>query len=515
MTYSLTPISATFLRFFAVAALLTAAFLSPAGLSFVPLAVMALFLIQWRRRFSGLTGVAAVYLTYYSVVIFMAGVFNHAAGFALGLPLLYLLDHTLRTSSYSSDFQAGRQGRSLTPVGVTFFVSTPVLLALGLALNNAALVFASTAALVYLGAVGVYTLRNLSLKPVEAEAVRPHILAGKTEQITVQLLSKAEAGGRFRLFSPFGWVAPEPREMSLTEKTINVQIAVSPQLAGPQQIVLTGSCWDKWGLTQVDFEIEPIFPVIIPRARYAAWLAKKYLAGSNSGILAGSSEALKPLFGIRCGLEYYGNRPYQPGDSLGNIDWKRSLKYNELVSREYVESRNQPVLLLINLLANGIEEADRLAFDIVSAAINLAVEGIPASIAAYDGEKVVAITDTLGPFRLVSRALNLLEWIRIVPVPARYLNPPDLLKVKSNLFRLRLIPGQAARVLEELMQVEYANLRRAAADSMASKALDEGLLRIGRPCRVAVISGRNHDAEALSYLAFSMTEDKRVDMITI
>jgi hypothetical protein len=334
------------------------------------------------------------------------------------------------------------------------------------------------------------------------------------ERVKISLLSKAPAGGRFRLFSPYAWVVLDPHEITLTRGIINLQAAIKPLLAGPQQIILKGYCLDRWGLTCVDFEIEPVLPIVIPRARYASWLAKKYLSGSNPGTLPVStgSRAVKPLFGMRQGLEYYGSHSYQPGDSLKKIDWKRSLKYSELVSREYIESRGQPVLMLINLLAGGAEQADKLSYDVVISAMNLAVEGIPASIAAYDEEKIVSITGQLSSHELVSSALLLLERIRISPVPERYLKPPDLLNIKANLSRLRLIPGQAARVLVELLQMEAASLKRIAVDSTATNALMQGLARSGRQGMVMVISGRNHDAEALSYLVLEMAKDSRLVM---
>jgi hypothetical protein len=316
------------------------------------------------------------------------------------------------------------------------------------------------------------------------------------------------------LFSSCDWVVLDSSPLALVYGTNTIQLTVKPTFSGPQRILLGGYCLDRWGLSRVDFEIEPAAPVIIPRAHYAAWLAKKFLAGSYPGISTGI-KAFKFLPEMGHGLEYYGSRLYQSGDSLKNIDWKHSLKHDELISREFIEPQGQPVLMLINLVAGGTEQADRLALDIISGAISLAVEKLPASIAAYNGETVVTVTGMLSSAKLVSCALDLIERIRVIPFPARYLNPPDLAKMKSNLARLRLLPGQAARTLEELMQVEYANLHRAAVGSVATEALMKGLARTGRPCTVAVISGRNHDAEALSYLTLSIAKDKRIAITAI
>ena len=77
---------------------------------------------------------------------------------------------------------------------------------------------------------------------------------------------------------------------------------------------------------------------------------------------------------------------YQPGDNLKNIDWKHSVKYNELVTREFFEIQGQPVILLINLVAGDTEETDKLAYNIIVAALSLAQDGIPAALAAYDDQ---------------------------------------------------------------------------------------------------------------------------------
>jgi len=37
------------------------------------------------------------------------------------------------------------------------------------------------------------------------------------------------------------------------------------------------------GLTRTTFEIEPLTLNVIPRARYADWLANKYLSGTKPG----------------------------------------------------------------------------------------------------------------------------------------------------------------------------------------------------------------------------------------
>ncbi|GAI15654.1 unnamed protein product, partial [marine sediment metagenome] len=93
-----------------------------------------------------------------------------------------------------------------------------------------------------------------------------------------------------------------------------------------------------------------------------AWLAKRYLAETKPGVLPliSNISALRPIHGLRRGVEYYGSQLYQPGDSLKSIDWKHSVKYNELISKEFTELHGQPAIILINLAVGNAEEADKL-----------------------------------------------------------------------------------------------------------------------------------------------------------
>jgi uncharacterized protein (DUF58 family) len=168
------------------------------------------------------------------------------------------------------------------------------------------------------------------------------------------------------LKSPYPWFRDAPNAfIPLDVGEIRIEAAVTPPLAGPAEIKLDACVIDPWGLSQIRFEISPVKLVVIPRARYADFLARKYLSGSKTGRLPLVSNvgAVRSLYGLRQGIEFYGNRMYQPGDNLKNIDWKHSVKYNELVTREFFEIQGQPVILLINLVAGDAEETDKLAYN--------------------------------------------------------------------------------------------------------------------------------------------------------
>ena len=89
------------------------------------------------------------------------------------------------------------------------------------------------------------------------------------------------------------------------------------------------------------------------------------------------------------GKEYFASRNYLPGDPLKNIDWKHTLKLNELIVKEYIETGGQAAVLAVNLSVNSAEEADKIALNLITAALTFAQEAIPAALAVYNHQKVV------------------------------------------------------------------------------------------------------------------------------
>ncbi len=200
------------------------------------------------------------------------------------------------------------------------------------------------------------------------------------------------------------------------------------------------------------------------------------MAGTRSGNLPllANVGLIKPLHGWRRGVEYYGSRLYQPGDSLKNIDWKHSLQHRELTAKEFAESGGRPAVVLVNLVAGDAEEADKLAYAIVSTALSLAREGIPAALATYAQDQVKLTTTALGPEKLLSASLQTARELVTVAKTTRYLSPPNVTRLRANIRRLGSVQSQAATVLTELMKVEYDTLRQTSLKSAARRGAGPG-----------------------------------------
>jgi hypothetical protein len=189
---------------------------------------------------------------------------------------------------------------------------------------------------------------------------------------------------------------------------------------------------------------------------------------------------------------------YQPGDNLRNIDWKHSVKYNELVTREFFEIQGQPVILLINLVAGDPEETDRLAYNIIVAALSLAQDGIPTTLAAYNDQDVILSTPSLAAQELAVRALEIVKEIVTRENTAKSLNPPDVARLRANIRRLSAAESTSAAALLELLQIELKNLSHNARSNPCTVALNEVMLKANQQSTILVISNQNHDAEALA-----------------
>ncbi|MFC2004382.1 DUF58 domain-containing protein [Chloroflexota bacterium] len=331
------------------------------------------------------------------------------------------------------------------------------------------------------------------------------MVAGSKDQLHIGLTVKTDVGGLLFVESPYEWLKVSPNVMSLKENKLVAEVSLSPALSGPLLIKLEAKAIDCWGLMQIKFKLEPIHLYVIPRARYAAWLAKRYLAETKPGTLPLMSniEAIKPIYGLRRGVEYYGSQLYQPGDSLKNIDWKHSLKYNELITKEFAEFHGRSAIILINLAAGDAEEADKLGYKIIMTAISLAQENIPAALAAYNHEEVRLTTAILQPHQLVVRSLQVAQEMVAFINPVKYLSPPDVTRLKANISRIQFVESKASKVLTQLLQLEYKNLSNNARLNPATKALAEVFTKVDKQSNIVIISHRNHDSEALAYTTFS------------
>ncbi|MDP2920193.1 MAG: DUF58 domain-containing protein [Dehalococcoidia bacterium] len=492
------------LKLYVAAVFIFTAVVSPLALSFIPVLLALAYLFVWWRPPSVNANLVADLFAFFAISLLLSQVIPVYFAVLASVPLLVLVTRDLEVTAETLPSPVSNGHRSLTKLGAGMLMIGVLTLLVGVLLNSQVLMASAGAATLYFLALHAIVMMRIPGKPVDVDPVHERIVAGTRETLYINMLSKTKLGGNLVLKSPYEWLTIQPDVIPLTDERFDVEVTITPPLSGPSSIMLEARVLDRWGLTSTRFELAPITLHVIPRARYAEWLAKRYLTESHMGMLPLISTlgAIRPLYGLRIGVEYYGSQLYQPGDSLKNIDWKHSIKYNKLISKEFAEFRGQPAIMLVNLAVGNAEEADKQAYNVVVAALSLSKEQIPTAIAAYDQDDVEFVTSTMPPSKLVARALEVIPQIKIIGKPVKYLGRPDIMRLRANIQRLQYVDSPPARVLAELLRVEYASLKGHARLSPATRALTLAFERTGTPqSTVVVISLLNHDTEAVLFIA--------------
>jgi len=488
------------LRGYAVLALVAAAVFSRLPLSFVPLFLLAGYFFLWLWPIRPSLKLFADYFLFFALTVLYSLVIGPWFAVLPSLPVIALLNRDLQEAAKVQYYHETKNSLIPTRAGIALPLAASLALVVSLLLGDMSILLASSVSLLYLAVMGVMLLRRMPLYPVECVQVQCRMTAGSEDWIRLDITGNTKIGGVLFLLSPYDWLKINPGVLFLKAAKLDVKAHISPRLAGPAAIKLNGYATDRWGLIQVRFSLEPVLLYVIPRARYAEWLARKYLGETKAGpvILSSSLLAAGTVYGLRKGMEYFGNRPYQPGDSLRNVDWKSSIKHRELISKEFVEFHGQSVITLINLAVGDEEEADKLSFWIIVTALTLAQENVPAVLATYDHEKVRVVSPLMHGRRLVVHSLEIAKGMVSYISPVKYLNPPDVARLRADIGRLSLAESEASRKLAALLQMELDNYCRDSAGNPATAALLAAFSKSDSGSNILTISHRNHDAIALA-----------------
>jgi hypothetical protein len=427
----------------------------------------------------------------------------------LSLPLLVLLDADLRGLAALHVFEGGSFRRRPTRTLIGVASAAVVFLIIAGALGKTGIMIACAFLGGYVAFLLMRVLRATPVIPIEASIVEHRVVADNGIDFSVHLESRSSVAQWLCLVSPHAWVRLSPARMALGDGESELHVSLIPPLSGPSTVRLTGLILDRWGLLQQEIELDIARLRVIPRATYAAWLARKYLAESGTG--GSVSTALSQITSRRWmvsrgGIEYYGNRLYQPGDPMHSIDWKRTLKLDKFVVKEFDLPQATVAVLLVNVTVGSDVEADRLAYAWLTSAITLAREGIPTMLGTYNHRGVLVVSGFLSPRGIVARSLALSASIETRAPDRRYLQAPDLARARANSRRLRLIGSESADRLADLLDLEFVGVRHAAAGNPATAALARAMREAGSRPTFLFLSARNHDDEALEVARYGLAE---------
>lgn len=413
------------------------------------------------------------------------------------LPAIYLLNHSLRQNAETMTIVYDVKGKNTTTVLNALFIATLSILLVSLIVNNPVLLFTAIVLVLYLLVVLIRVLCAIPRVSLDIPTVRKRVITGTTTDISLYATSKASIRLHSLLSPVDSWVEITPQRFTLNRAKTQLNVIVTPSLAGPSRPRLRVSAIDTWGFVQVNQIIEPLELHVIPRARYAEWLAMRYLEQTGARSTTATAPVTEVIPMLRKGIEYFGSRRYQPGDALRYIDWKHTVKLNQIIVKEYIEAGGQASIIAVNLSVADAEEADKLAFNLITTGLTLAGESIPTALAVYNHQKVVLTTPVLDPREILKQTLLLVKDLTSVKFVHRFLQPPDIGKLRRNTTLLSQVTSQPAQRLLSILRFEYEAIEEAAINHPATLALSRVSERVPPPAIIILVSRLNHDAEAL------------------
>ncbi len=416
----------------------------------------------------------------------------------LVLPAIPLLDGELRANAQAQPFASFSKGRrpSIVLKGMAMFLAV----VLFVSLIAASYTMSLTAALLtaYMLGISLYAIRRFTMPIHSEETPYVKVITGESRALSAVLRNRSGMPLRLRLLSTYPWVSLEASEVTIAE-TLRIEASVTPPLAGPTRLPIQASILDPWGMIQVNQVLELAVLTVVPRARYASWLARKYLEGEGRtfrGPMVSPSLALLSRHRGH-GAEYDSSHPYSPGDRFKDMDWKHSARLRQLIVKRYSDVAARTALIVVNLAVEDAEEADRLAWSLVTSVMTLAANSIPTALAAYNQQEVVAVTPITAPKIMLNKVLQLIENTVLVQPTVRFLQPPDLKRLSRTLDRLEGVGSEPAQRLAAVLGLEKEAARRATEQHPISLALKESLPYVYPPAMILVFSPYNHDAEVL------------------
>ena len=413
------------------------------------------------------------------------------------LPAIYLLDWSLRQNAPSTILTHSHQkGRYVTTALTALFASVLIMLPASVMINNATLFLASIIPMFYLLAILIRVLLAVPKLPLDIPVVEKRVISGTMADISLKTKSRA----RIQLHSMLSPINPEvtikPERFTLNKAGTELNLAITPTLAGPLRPQLWLSATDPWGFLRVNQVIEPVELHVIPRARYAEWLAMRYLEKTQAkGSVATTTPEAITL--PSRGVEFLDSRDYQPGDELRRIDWKHTLKFNQLIMKEFMDIGQQSAIICVNLSVNNAEEADKLAFNLITTSLTLAQEAIPTALAAYNYHEVVLTTPVINPREILKQSLTLVKDIGCVEFARSFLQTADIGQLRRNIILLKQATSQPAQQLSNILDFERRAMEEAAKNNPATLALSTAAKYTPSPAVIILVSQLNHDTEAL------------------
>ncbi len=479
--------------------LIGAIFLSPAPYAAVALLLMLSFAATRRWPLPPIGSLGRLLFALLIIPLSLEEVVGAFPATGLLLPALPLLQWELKRLASHQPLSKFHVGLRATPFSKRLAAALLGVLVFSVATATTALMLTAGLLLGYTLVLFAYVVFNARRLKVAATIGSLRLQVGESRLAEVTFSSTLPWRSGLSLAYP--WASVRPNQLDRGWEEEQVELSVRPPLAGPDKLSLQVMAVDPSGLVENGYLVEVLELLVIPRARYAAWLAKKYLEETSPGPVAPMVATVahdSPFKVWPGGTDFYGERPYYPGDRLRDIDWKRTLKFQELVVKEYSQALGQVVVIAVDLMAENAEEADRLVHDLVLACVTLGRMGVPIALAAYDRQGVQMVTPPLDSREAVKRALALEQRMVIVPRKERFLQAVDPRQLRLTMRQLDPVAGGPAQRLREILGLEYQALQQSAVQDPGYLALTQVARSVPAPAMVLPISRDSYHDEALA-----------------
>ncbi len=482
-----------------IAALVAAAVLSPPFYSWLAIALLLFELYFICRPPRAGVNLSLSLVALIIIPLILEATVGGVVAALLITPALPFLDNTLleKATGEAQRFSKGIKATTKTKALVGALLA---MFAISIVAQNATLALAGVIIACYLLSLIAYIVVTTVRAPLEISETSVRVIAGETVETLVDIRSRTRMSLGLSLCTPYPWAQLNPNVLTIRGEA-RASLVITPRLSGPSKLPIQASMVDPHGLLRVGQEPGYVELYVIPRARYAGWLAKKYLEQTTPGAATTAVTLPSQAAGrVGKGVEYHDSRAYQPGDRLKDIDWTHTIKLRELVVKEYAEDQGQVGILLVNLTAKDPEEADMVVYNLITSALTMAREAVPAALAAYDEEKVLATTKILNPRETVKRALRLAEKVVLVKPMERFLDPPEIKRLKRAIGQLEDVGTDPARRLADILKVECVAIGVGARHHPVTRALTEIIEHVSPPATITLVSPLNHDIDALSVI---------------
>ena len=302
-----------------------------------------------------------------------------------------------------------RESPRPTVTGASLGLALMTLLVLGIVSGSMPLLAGSALMTIAIaGAASVWFWRMRLPLTVDSEPVS--VVAGElmTSRVNVSAPASSIAGISVRQSG----VEITPQRVRLGPAPLTLDVSTRPLLSGPRTIQSDVVLADPLGLITMGREYRLVSLSVIPRARALQLAALRFLEGHSQGgttMSATVSGALAHMLAHDSGVEYLGSRAYAPGDRLHSVDWKHTARLQRPIVKMFSSESHSTGLLLVNLAVADEDEADRLAYELLSAALTLGRERVNAAVIAYGSPEAIERPRPMTDRELVRRALDLVS----------------------------------------------------------------------------------------------------------